>query len=352
MGRAVSSIVLGMLIATASGAECPESPRAAERFGAFQFLWENDSLLPTDETDRDYTNGLRLSYTRNPCFGSAPRWTESLAERWCRLGLCGGATSIDVGYAFGQSIYTPYRYVSSSPQPFDRPYAGHLYGAWLIQATHSVQVDDFGAGEEERTQTTFELQVGWLGPHAYAEEVQNGWHRLFNEEEAKGWDFQLDDEPTLNFHLNWRRKLGGKHFDLIPHAGVALGTVITQANLGATLRIGTHLARLPQLGLPQIRRQQFEAKRLEASAFVTVDGRYSAHNVFVDGGVFRNRDDLRIESENFVYDLRSGFAVRWKNWTLNYSWTRRSPEFESRTLPGGREQIFRSYGITRHLTLP
>lgn len=345
-------MVLGLLAATTSWADCPGKGDPA-RFGAFQLLWENDSLLPTDDqTDRDYTNGLRFAVTRDPCYRPAPLWTEKLVARWCRTGICGGETEVDVGFAFGQSIYTPYRYLTSRPQPTDRPYAGHLFGSWLIQATHSeAGTGSPDSGDVERTQTTLELQLGWIGPHAYAEEVQNGWHRLWNEPEAEGWAHQLEDEPTFNARLHWRHKLGGRHLDIIPHWGLALGTVSTQANLGVTLRVGTHLARLPQFGLPQIRRQRFERRPAEAFAFVTIDGRYVAHDVFVDGGVFKRRNDLRLDPKDFGYDLKTGFAARWQSWTLHYTWTRRSPEFESRTLPEGRNHIFRSYALTRHWSL-
>jgi lipid A 3-O-deacylase len=340
--------LLSLSLNTAAWGDCL-APRP-DRFGAREFQWENDSFNPSRLTDRDYTNGLRLAYTRNPSFQPHPRWTERLIEAWCRSGICGGDQhAIDVGYAVGQSIYTPARYDRQQAQPFDRPYAGHLFFSWLIQATHR----DVGEPEDlQRVQTTIELQLGWVGPHAYGEQAQNGWHRLLNEEEAEGWANQLDDEPTFNVNVLWRRKLGGRHIDLVPHGGLALGTVSTHANAGATLRVGTNLNSLPQFGLPQLRRGEAGQRSFEISAYLAVDGRYVARNLFLDGGVFEKYESSRIEPEDFVYDIKAGITARWKSWTIHYGRTERSREFRSRRpLDGDRDQHFETYAITRHFTL-
>jgi lipid A 3-O-deacylase len=334
MRRASFWTFLGWFLAAAAWGQCNT---AANGFGAIQFQWDNDSFVPDNPTDRDYTNGLRLAFTRNTCESpDPPRWTEKLVETWCRTGVCGGEEhQIDVGFAIGQSIYTPSRYDTSRPQPNDRPYAGHLFASLLLQATHR----DPDADDLERVQTTFEMQLGLVGPHAYGEQAQNGWHRLLDEREAKGWDNQLEDEPTLNLNLLWRRKLGGRHLDLVPHWGLALGTVSTHANLGATLRIGTDLSRLPHFGLPQVRRNK-SGWRFDATAFLAADARYVAHNIFLDGGVFEKLEGWRIDPESFVYDLKAGFDLRpFKGWTFHYTWIHRSREFESRTLPDGGDQI-------------
>jgi len=310
---------------------------------------ENDSFDPSDRSDRDYTSGLRLALTRSPC-RSAPQWAERLVKLWCRSGLCSGDQhSLAVGYIFGQSIYTPTRYDSTAPRPFDRPYAGHLFGSFMIQATHSKGGD---SSEAERDQTIFEMQLGLVGPHAYGEEVQNGWHRLWQEEEALGWDNQLADEPTFNLNILSRRKFGGRYLDVVPHWGIQLGTVRTGANLGATLRIGSNLVQLPEFGLPRLRRSSASKSQFEASAFVGVDGRYVAHDIFVDGGVFRKLERSRIEPKSFVYDVKAGFELSWKQWAFHYTWTHRGPDFESRLIQDGGEQDIRAYALTHRSTWP
>ena len=338
-----------MTTAVLGEVNCPNGIEPSGRFGAYRFSWENDSFNPAIESDRDYSNGLRLSFIRNPCRKAHPPWTERLVEAWCRSGICDGDRhAIDVGYVFGQDIYTPQNTRREGPQPFDRPYAGHLFGSWVIQATHSKDASD----EVERTQTTIEMQVGLVGPHAYAEELQNGWHRLLGEDEVRGWRNQLEDEPAINLNLQWRRKLGFQHLDFLPHWGVALGTTHTNARVGATLRIGTDLTRMPQFLLPQIRRHESGRRNFAASAYVGAEGRYVAHDIFLEGGFFNSKDDVRVDPKSFVYDLKGGASARWKNWTFDYAWTKRSVEFESRLVRDGREQIFRSFAFTRHLTIP
>lgn len=341
----VSFLAVTICCEAAGAAEHQCADLRPERFGAYQFQWENDSFDPDLESDRDYTNGLRLSYVRNPCFREPGRWAKRLARLWCRSGLCGSETPIlDSGYAVGQAIYTPTGLRNPRFQPFDRPYAGHLFVSWLVQATTA------DSEQVERVQTTIDLQLGWLGPHSYAEDVQNGWHRLLKVGEAKGWANQLEDEPTFNLNVLWRRKLGNEYIDFLPHWGFGIGTVATQANLGATARLGTDLSRMPQFGLPQLRRN--EKKEWSVLGFVSIDGRYVAHDIFLDGGVFKKRDNFRIDIEDFRYEIKAGLALRWKGLTFHYTWTHRSEEFSSILVGRGGDQDFRSFAITHHLTLP
>ena len=102
----------------------------------------------------------------------------------------------------------------------DRPYAGWLYGAVLLQI----------ADERLRRQHAFELQLGIIGPEAGAEWAQTEVHKLIDDEIPMGWDNQLPTEPGINFIYRYRRRVGGRYLDFVPHVGGALGTIMVKAS--------------------------------------------------------------------------------------------------------------------------
>ena len=93
----------------------------------------------------------------------------------------------------------------------------------------------------------FELQFGIIGPAAQAEEAHNFIHDLRDLEKAGGWSNQLDNEPglALIYERKWRPLKSdnstGFGYDVITHAGAAVGNVFTYANAGVETRIGWNL---------------------------------------------------------------------------------------------------------------
>ncbi|MBK8121755.1 MAG: DUF2219 family protein [Sulfuritalea sp.] len=73
------------------------------------------------------------------------------------------------------------------------------------------------------------------------------------------------------------------------------------------------------------------------SVFVADDHRYVAHNIFLDGPVFR--DGPSVERRPHVRDRSVGFSLRVDK--LRFSWTRvaRSAEFRSASGGGGTQRF-------------
>ena len=139
------------------------------------------------------------------------------------------------GYAIGQNIYTPDHIEISSLIPEIVPYAGWLYaGVYLQRATESVF-------------DHFEIDLGVIGPSSLAEDVQREVHEAFDQIIPRGWDNQLGDEFGIDFMVQrkWKVPLvttnGANAVELIPQAGLTLGTVHRHANAGLLLRIGMNL---------------------------------------------------------------------------------------------------------------
>jgi len=189
---------------------------------AFSFRWENDTFGNTDE---NYTNGIQLAVTypgRGIIGGVWDVAGDAEGERF---------TSFDLG----QLLFTPSDTSSPMPDPADRPYAGFLY----LGTTTFLQRDESLHG--------FKLTIGVVGQASMGEALQKTTHRTLLYRMPQGWDAQIKNEPILNLHYEYRRRLSitpreaAVGVELIPVAGVALGNFLTEAQAKLQLRVGYHM---------------------------------------------------------------------------------------------------------------
>jgi lipid A 3-O-deacylase len=335
------ALTVGALGATTLWAQEEEAVDLGPRWAAWQFYWENDAYAAFSGSDEFYTNGVRFAWLRNPNVVSNPEWSRRLVDWWCRSPLC-FESNADIGYghALGQSFYTPNDITDPRPQPEDRPWAGYLYYSWVVQATHATDVD---FRLDRPVQNLFELQVGLVGPAAGAEFAQREVHEIIDDDLPLGWDNQLVNEPTVNLNYTWRKKLGNTTFDIVPHWGGSLGTVMTAASAGATVRLGRNISSFPQLLITPTNASLTVPRptKCEYYLFAGAEGRAVAHNIFLDGNVFRDGPEIDVRRDTFVYDLKAGFAARYKSWRLDYTFVRRSEEFAP---PPGRADGVHDFG--------
>jgi lipid A 3-O-deacylase len=326
IGLFAAAVVSCMLLANV------QAFAADEKSGSFNFLWENDII---GGTDHHYTNGVELSYLS----------IEDHLWDWFRSGssMLPGVDTDDhlrVGVSLGQSLFTPDDTDATLPLPEERPYAGWLYAGVAVIANEGNQLD------------TYVLNLGVVGPSAYGEEVQNGFHDLIGDGHANGWANQIEDEfgYQLLYEHRWRNIGGGKkqmgplQLDFSPHVGFSVGNVATYANGGITVRLGTDLRN--DYGVPRIRPSlpgsSFFQPRdgLGWYIFAGIDARAIAYNVFLDGDA--STYDVSIRKETFVYDGQTGLAVMWRGFRFAYTYVIRSQEFEGQEQP----DRFGSIGFT------
>lgn len=284
--------------------------------GVFSFSIENDTFA---RTDRWYTNGVQIAWR-----SQSARLPRPLAWLNAQIGfLTGEGGQLRWGFALGHNIYTASNRLEEDPPPGDRPYAAYLYGA-LSLTRYS-----------ERTFNLFEIQLGMVGPAALGEQVQNGFHRVINDERVRGWNTQLHNEPVFDVltERKWRFGLySGPHagLEVIPSVVLSLGTVQTYAGAGVTVRFGEALD--ADFGAPRIRpalagSQFFEPRdRFGWYVFAGVDGRAVARDIFLDGNTFR--ESRSADRRPFVGDVSTGFAVFSGAARLTFTYTIRSREFD------------------------
>ncbi len=287
--------------------------------GTLSLLFENDLFY---KTDRDYTNGVELSYT------TASQDTPKLFVDLARLLPFFATTgNVRASYALGQSIYTPSHLSLVNPPLTDRPYAGFLYGGFGL-------ADDTGTRLDQ-----IELQVGVIGPSSLASDTQRFVHKLFNDRQPMGWSTQLRGEPGIvltysrNLKLIPRQSFLGLFFDLEPHYGAAIGNVYDYADAGAMARIGVNIP--DDYGPLRIEPSLPGSGYFESTGpiggyiFVGVDGRAVGRNLFLDGNTW---EASRSVSKNiFVGDLELGAAITFNFMQITFTHVIRSKEYKTQT---------------------
>ena len=298
-----------------------------ERISALE---ENDSLY--FNSDRHYTQGIRLSYLA-PDLRRDSDWNEPfqfLGSFVPAFAPEGADNKISRRYAIfvGQSVFTPKEIRRNPPDPLDRPYAGWLYaGMSLLQENNARMIENL------------ELQLGVVGPAAFAHQVQNDYHQFIGADPAKGWDSQIGDEPglVLSYERLWRLPMlsgGDIGMDVVPALGATVGNILTYGQAGALLRVGNSLR--ADYGPVRIRpalsgTDYFAGDRAGNDFgyyfFAGVQGRAVGRNIFLDGNSFRRSPG--VDKKRLVADLQAGFSLFWcAAARLDFSVVRRSEEFE------------------------
>jgi lipid A 3-O-deacylase len=307
----------------------PERPR-----GSISLALENDIFA---QTDRHYTNGVRLGLLFAP-----PRRLEQWAA--------GLGRGVDWGIVAGQQIYTPEDLAAEAPVDGDRPYAGWLYGGIVLRLRGGGAWDGAGA---RPVLDTFELDVGFVGRASLADSTQSWVHEQFGNDEPSGWDHQVEEGVAVQ--LGWLRQIrllsaelaGGLAFDVVPHLGLAAGTVVCGARGGTTVRLGWNLPgdfgglEDDVLALPLARAGDTPRPlRWGAWLLCRVDLRAIVFDVSLDGSL-SSSDGPRVQREPLVASAEVGvmFSLG-ERLMLGYTHTLRSPEFRAQQGMDGFGSLF------------
>jgi lipid A 3-O-deacylase len=224
----------------------------------------------------------------------------------------------------GQNMYSPTNISEKQIIRDDRPYAGWLYMGFGVVANQG-----------SNGYAKIELDLGVIGPHSYAGDVQRTWHRTFNFKTPNGWDNQLKDEPGLVIFYEQAQRFGrkdilfGLDYDAIFHYGGTLGNVYTYANTGLTFRVGSDLEK--DFGPPRIRPSLPGSgyfvgdKGFNWYIFAGTEGRAVLRNIFLDGNSFQ--DGPRVKKNYFVADFQAGLALQISRFRLTFTEVFRTKEF-------------------------
>ena len=299
------------------------------------FMFENDLF---GDTDQQYTNGIQIGWltpdlTYFEQAGRLPKWSLPLVKAlpWVNR----GGAQRNLGLAFGQKMFTPEDIDSRSLVTDDRPYAGWLYGGVSFVSRSADRLD------------AIELQLGVVGPASLAEKTQNLIHDIRDIPRARGWDNQLKNEPGLALIYQrkerWISRMLSEHvgYDLMGHAGGALGNVFTYLNGGVEVRAGWNMpadfgttlinpggdTNAPVAGNdPRLN----SGTPIGVHLFTAITGRWVVRDIFLDGNTFT--DSHSVDKEPLVADLIIGASMVMRPYKLSYAQVFRTQEFDGQRL--------------------
>ena len=293
--------------------------------GVLSLVAENDFFASAG--DEDFTNGVLISYVGKPraLSGLSAFLSDTLVNP-------NGAATVRRGFALGHSLFTPDDVDTTDPVFNERPYAGRLFGEFSLAVEQTDRLDRFA------------VEAGIIGPAALGDELQNAYHDLIGARDINGWDNQIGNDFGVNIAYEQIRRAvhigndDGLALDVIPSAGVELGTIRTNARAGVQFRVGSRLKN--DFGLQRIQPgvggpgYYLPSTGLDWNVFVGLQGRAVAYDVTLDGRLFRD-DIVTVDSRALVGDIQTGLAVRIGHVQFAYTYVVRTREFDEQ--PGAQE---------------
>lgn len=333
--RLISFLVCVVAYSDAMASEnttCEQNTGHSDRQASLYF--ENDmfsSYLGLGQSDKWYTNGVKLVYTYND--------EDHTAVTGSMKGMLTGLTHslfgecARHGVVLGQLMFTPKNIAISTSQPNDRFYGGWLYFGGVIQNNDEVHT------------RTAELDVGLVGPNSFAEQTQKAIHSAFGYTNPAGWNYQIRNELGVQFSYNdIVRFQHATHTDASYYYGGSVGTVFDNIKGGLMFRLGTNLDGVP---ISNIESPVIGAKLEERGGYLLLRGEFQGviHNTFIDGSLINSLPfQSNVTSRPLVGQLTFGFV---KEGVLGYPAKfsflvhRKTAEFTSPAF--GRNTLF-TYG--------
>lgn len=303
------SRVFAIALASASVQAAETSPPASASVWVVSVTEENDKFAPANK-DRYYTQGLKVAVNRGD----------------------------HTFFSLTQEINTPSDTSNPNPSLDDQPYSSALYVGWGYGRI-------LERGGRRDVMFSVEAKLGVIGPSAGGETIQNKFHDLIGSPQSTGWGTQIPDEVLLNIDGEFRRRfdLDGAERDgrdLIARAVLELGTMRTEAILGAQFRWGTQLDRA--WGHSYIRhsngydphdprRVALTTPDFAAWGFLDSQVEVVVRNYATDGGNFR--ESRGVNRNPIVFQCAAGVTLQAYGCSVSYFIAIRTKEFETQADP-------------------
>ena len=266
---------------------------------------DNDVFVANDS---GYTNGLYVSWFdvgRNSGEKPQPLWPVRLLL-WS---LPDEATDYTVNaHTIGQMMVTPDDITLEDPDPNDIPYSGLLFYANCYMKIYPGHVD------------TVTTSLGVIGPASGAEQSQKLAHRLTGDDEPKGWDKQLKNEPVFQFARGrtWRGWVSGEgagSMDILFTSDIKIGTLESSIGGSVMFRYGRGLSvSYPTAVLRSNRAANPLAIENGWYFYLGLGVRYYGNLIFTDGNTFQ--DSRSVDLDPTQIGAVAGISYSWDSFSL------------------------------------
>ena len=277
----------------------------------FQLQVDNDLL---DNTDRFYTNGVRLEYIC-PAFSSSP--ANKLMLPYWRPG------TNYYGLALVQNMYTSSKTKVGGILYGDRPYAAYLYLSSFKITNDPVH----------HLRQSSEIQLGIIGPASLGSTMQTWFHMTVpTNDKPLGWEYQIANDLLLNYKVSYDLGLISHPYAEFNLTGTAIaGTVYDEINGGFSFRAGLLNPYFSGLGFSRKPVNQRTGMRdLQCYFYAKTSGTLVGYDATLQGGVFNHESVYTIPADSISrvqFEGSAGFAFSYGGARLDVEQHVISPEF-------------------------
>jgi hypothetical protein len=183
----------------------------------FRLNYDNDYFAATDH---NYTQGYSFELV-------APSMAKNPINHILLKHKVG---EVRAGIAFEHLGYTPKAYEKLPIQVGDRPFA-----AVAMLKSFTISLDTVS-----KSRISSNFSFGIMGKEAFGQEIQAGIHRLTGDRVPYGWVNQLESHFMINYGVDYEKEIY-RHknaFALYGNAAARIGTIFTNASIGATTTFG------------------------------------------------------------------------------------------------------------------
>lgn len=263
---------------------------------------DND-LYTSTKNDQYYTNGLQVFY-RYLSKKSKPEVLKKINE-----------------LRIGQFMYMPRDIYIDEEQMFDRPFAGYLFA-------------EFGNTNFYKNQSVLKksIQLGYVGPNSFANQVQSSTHKLFHYTAFEEWNYQIKNTLAIQTYFMFSKpflnSINSKRIDFQWQSEAKLGTIFTGFSTGFVTRIGIKK-------LVSISDSNFYGATLnndnepierEFYFYLAPSFNCQIYDATIQGSLFNDTSPVTFNLKPFRFNGEAGLRYRKNNWNLSYAFVYRGKE--------------------------
>lgn len=259
----------------------------------------NDFFVWFSNTDRFYTYGLHSNYRK---INKGNTFFDKILNSE-------GISYAQIG--FNIQAYTP-DYLHPGADLKNRPYAGWSYLELKINALKKNSTFSLG------------LDLGVLGPHSYAGNIQNWFHRKFTGDPIlDGWKNQIGDMIGVNVRFDYFKPVYTSNlFDISLKWENSLGNIFMYSEPNAVFRFGKfnpyHQSAATNNGL------LFKNNTTEFFMEMGLAAKVSTYNATLQGNIFKDDDIFKQdEINNLILNGKIAAILAYKRYTasIRYYWS-------------------------------